>query len=90
MRAGTQMNSHNKHKPSRDESVGHEIDVRHVKEVGNGKQLFQDSRPQTESESEISAKSTTPVCLSCHQHYLGIVLYVQADNRAVQKHHFRR
>ena len=43
MRAGTQMNSHNKHKPSRDESVGHEIDVRHVKEVGNGKQLFQDS-----------------------------------------------
>ena len=88
MRAGTQMNSHNKHKPSRDESVGHEIDVRHVKEVRNGKQLFQDSRPQTESESEISAKSTTPVCLLPPT--LPIVLYVQADNRAVQKHHFRR
>jgi hypothetical protein len=35
------MNSHNKHKSLRDESVGHENDVGHVKEMRNAKQLFQ-------------------------------------------------
>ena len=45
------MNSHNKHKPLRDESVGHENDVGHVKEMRNAKQLFQDSADRRPSPS---------------------------------------
>lgn len=46
------------------------------------------TRQQTETETEISAKSAMPVCLLPPT--LPIVLYVQTGNRAVQQHRFRR